>query len=154
MRCLLQRVSSARVEVGGQPVGEIGRGLLALIGVAVGDDESDAALLARKTLAARLFAEGERPFHLSVGDGAGSVLVVSQFTLYGDLRRGNRPSWSAAAPPEAAESLVEAYAAALLAGGASVQRGRFGADMQVSVVNDGPVTLLLDTEELARPRRS
>lgn len=154
MRCLLQRVSRARVEVGGEPVAEIGRGLLALVGIAVGDDKSDATLLAHKTLAARLFAEGDRPFHLSVRDGAGAVLVVSQFTLYGDLRRGNRPSWSAAAPPETAESLVEAYATTLAAGGAVVQRGRFGAEMQVSLVNDGPVTLLLDTEELSRPRRS
>jgi D-tyrosyl-tRNA(Tyr) deacylase len=145
-------VSQARVEVAGELVSRIGPGLLALVGVAAGDTKDDAALLARKTLAARLFPDDERPFHLSLGDYGGEMLVVSQFTLYGDLRRGNRPSWSAAAAPEVAEPLVESYAAALAEAGAVVRRGRFGANMQVNLVNDGPVTLLLDTEELARPR--
>jgi D-tyrosyl-tRNA(Tyr) deacylase len=153
MRCLLQRVKSAHVEIGDERVGEIGDGLLALVGIAEGDSEADAELLARKTLSARLFAEGDRPFHLSVVERGGSILVVSQFTLYGDLRRGNRPSWSTSAPPEAAEPLVTTYAAALREGGAVVEQGRFGANMQVSLVNDGPVTLMLDTEVLARPRR-
>jgi len=147
-------VTRASVDVGEERVGEIGDGLLALVGVATGDRASDAELLARKTLSSRVFAEGDRPFHLSLLQRSAAVLVVSQFTLYGDLRRGNRPSWSASAPPEVAKPLVDAYAAALAASGARVERGRFGANMQVTLVNDGPVTLLLDTAELARPRRS
>ncbi|HWH15956.1 MAG TPA: D-aminoacyl-tRNA deacylase [Miltoncostaeaceae bacterium] len=144
MRVVLQRVDGARVEVDGEVVGQIGDGLLALVGVARGDGPEEAARLARKTLALRLFPVGDRPFEVSVADAGGGVLVVSQFTLLGDARRGNRPSWAAAAPPAEAAPLVDAYAAALAAGGVPVARGRFGAHMRVGLVNDGPVTLVLD----------
>jgi D-aminoacyl-tRNA deacylase len=145
VRVVLQRVAEARVEVAGEVVGAIGGGLLALVGVARGDGRADAAHLARKTLALRLFPAGDRPFDVPVTEAGGAVLVVSQFTLLGDARRGNRPSWSAAATPAEAAPLVEAYAEAVAAGGVPVARGRFGAHMRVSLVNDGPVTLLLES---------
>ena len=153
MRCLLQRVAEARVRVAGTVVGEVGEGLLALVGIAGTDTEDAARLLARKTLTARLFAEGDRPFHLPLPPG-GEVLVISQFTLYGDMRRGNRPSWAGAARPESARPLVELYCTALAEGGARVAQGRFGAHMEVESVNDGPVTVLLDSDELGRARRA
>lgn len=154
MRAVLQRVAWARVETAGETLGEIGPGLLVLVGVATDDTASDAEHLARKTARARLFDGPERPFDRAVGDDPGrAVLCVSQFTLLGDLRRGNRPSWSAAAPPDLAAPLVDGYAAALRGDGLRVEMGRFGADMAVSLVNDGPVTLVLDTRELAAPRR-
>jgi len=145
VRVVLQRVAEARVEVQGEVVGAIGAGLLALVGVARGDVPADAVRLARKTLGLRLFPAGDRAFEVPVSGAGGAVLVVSQFTLLGDARRGNRPSWAAAAPPEDAAPLVEAYADALAAAGVAVARGRFGAHMRVSLVNDGPVTLLLDS---------
>jgi D-tyrosyl-tRNA(Tyr) deacylase len=155
VRVVLQRVSWARVDVGGEEVAEIGAGLLALVGVAAGDVAEDAELLAAKTARLRVFAEGERPFHRSVTElPDGALLCVSQFTLLADMRRGNRPSWAAAAPPEEAEPLVEAYAAAIEALGVPVARGRFAAHMRVSLENDGPVTILLDSAELRTPRRT
>lgn len=154
MRVVLQRVAWARVEVDGVEVAAVGPGLLALVGVGHGDGAAEAAALARKTARARLFDGPERPFDRAVGDEPGrEVLCVSQFTLYGDLRRGNRPSWSAAAAPADAEPLVGEYARALRAEGLTVREGRFGAHMAVSLENDGPVTLVLDTQALSAPRR-
>ncbi len=154
MRVVLQRVLCAHVDVAGERIAAIGPGLLVLVGVATGDVVADAVTLARKTARARLFADGERPFDRAVGDDPDrAVLCVSQFTLHGDLRRGNRPSWSAAAPPDVAEPLVDAYADALRAEGLRVETGRFGAHMTVGLQNDGPVTLILDTDDLAVPRR-
>jgi D-tyrosyl-tRNA(Tyr) deacylase len=145
MRVVLQRVDGASVEVDGEVAGRIGTGLLALVGVARGDTGEDAARLAAKTVALRVFPAGDRPFDRSVADAGGAVLVVSQFTLLADLRRGNRPSWSGAAAPGEAAPLVEAYAAAVAAHGVPVARGVFGAHMRVSLTNDGPVTLVLDS---------
>lgn len=154
VRVVLQRVETASVAVGGATFARIGRGLLALVGVTDGDTADDAVRLATKTAALRIFGDGDRPFHRSVGDIGGEILVVSQFTLYGDVRRGNRPSWTEAASPEIAEPLVRRYGDALAAGGLVVERGEFGANMQVRLLNDGPVTLVIDTERLARPRGS
>lgn len=152
MRVVLQRVTSARVSVEGEVVGRIGHGLVAFVGVTDGDSPDDAATLGKKTSALRLFADEDRPFHLSVRDIGGAVLVISQFTLHGDVRKGNRPSWSSAARPAVAEPLVAAYAEALESNGARVSQGRFGANMQVELLNDGPVTLVIDSEELRRAR--
>lgn len=142
MRAVLQRVSEASVEVDGRRVGRIGTGLLALVGVADGDTAEDAAALARKIATLRILRDEQ-----SVADvpGAG-VLVVSQFTLYGDTRKGRRPSWSAAAPGPAAEPVVDAVVAELRRLGVAVATGVFGADMRVSLVNDGPVTVLVQTD--------
>lgn len=146
MRIVLQRVAWARVEVEGAEVGAIGPGLLALVGVAEGDTEAEARRLADKTVRMRIFAGDERPFDRALTDVPGAALLcVSQFTLLADLRRGNRPGWSAAARPEVAAPLVEAYAEAVAAHGVTVARGRFGAHMSVSLENDGPVTIVLDS---------
>lgn len=141
MRAVLQRVTSARVRVEGEVVGEIGHGLVALVGVAPGDGEADAATIARKIAELRILRD-----ELAVVDveGAG-VLVISQFTLYGDARKGRRPSWSGAAPGPVAEPLVERVAALLRERGIAVGTGVFGAMMEVELVNDGPMTLLLET---------
>ena len=154
MRVVLQRVRWARVAVGDQVVGEIGPGLLALVGVEDGDTRADAEALAGKTVRLRLFAAGDRPFDVPLTEvpGAG-LLCVSQFTLLADVRRGNRPSWARAARPEEAEPLVAAYADAVAAHGVPVRQGRFGAMMSVSLENDGPVTLVIDSADLAGPRR-
>jgi D-aminoacyl-tRNA deacylase len=154
VRIVLQRVTTARVEIDGLTVGEIGPGLLALVGVAHGDTAGDAVRLADKTAALRIFAGPSAPFDRTVAEAGGGVLCVSQFTLYGSVRRGNRPSWSAAAPGEEARRIVDAYAEALAARGIPVATGRFGADMAVSLTNDGPVTIVLDTDVLAEPRRT
>ena len=146
VRVVLQRVRWARVAVGEEVVGAIGPGLLALVGVAAGDEAEDARRLARKTARLRILAGDGRPFDRSLLDVAGAALLcVSQFTLLADVRRGNRPSWSAAAPPEVAEPLVEAYAAAVAEEGVPVERGHFGAAMAVTLENDGPVTIVLDS---------
>jgi D-tyrosyl-tRNA(Tyr) deacylase len=140
MRAVVQRVSQARVQVARETVGEIGAGLLVLVGVTHTDTAEQAAWLARKVHGLRILRD-ER----SVADSPDTgVLVVSQFTLYGDARKGRRPTWAAAAPGPLAEPLVEAFAAALRDLGAFVATGRFGADMQVELVNDGPITLLLE----------
>jgi D-tyrosyl-tRNA(Tyr) deacylase len=140
VRAVLQRVARARVTVDGQVVGSVeGEGLLALVGVTHDDGPEQVDRLARKIAELRLLRD-ER----SVVDAGAAVLVVSQFTLYGDARKGRRPSWSAAAPGPVAEPLVEAVCAALRARGVQVETGVFGADMAVELVNDGPVTLLLD----------
>ena len=140
MRALVQRVSQASVTVDGEEVAHIGPGLLVLLGIRRGDGPDEGDRLARKLLALRVFEDAEGKMNLSVGDAGGETLVVSQFTLYGDARKGNRPSFVDAAPPEEAEPLYERVRAALGAEG-----GVFGAHMAVSLVNDGPVTLLLET---------
>ncbi|MEW6582912.1 MAG: D-aminoacyl-tRNA deacylase [Actinomycetota bacterium] len=154
MRVVLQRVAWAAVAVDGDEIARIGPGLLALVGVADGDDAAAAERLARKTVRLRLFGDEERGFERSLLDTGGELLCVSQFTLHGDVRRGNRPSWSAAAPPERAAPLVDAYADHVAAEGVAVARGRFGAMMAVSLVNDGPVTLILDSRDFDIPRRA
>jgi D-tyrosyl-tRNA(Tyr) deacylase len=145
MRAVVTRVRDARVTVGDEVVGEIGAGLLVLLGVADGDDEEDARRLARKIALLRVFADDHRPINRSVEDVAGAVLVVSQFTLLADTRKGNRPSFVGAAEPERAEELCRVFAAALEERGLPVETGRFGATMQVASVNDGPVTVVLST---------
>jgi D-tyrosyl-tRNA(Tyr) deacylase len=144
MRVLLQRVSEAAVAVDGQIVGQIGSGLLAFVGVARDDTAAAARRLAAKTVALRVFADDVRLMNRSIRDVGGAVLAVSQFTLYADTRRGNRPSFTDAAPPEQGETVYEAYVEALLGAGLPVATGVFGAHMHVSLVNDGPVTILLE----------
>jgi D-tyrosyl-tRNA(Tyr) deacylase len=139
VRALVQRVSGATVEVGGEEVAGIGRGLLILLGVHVDDGPDQADRLAAKIERLRVFEDAEGKMNLAVRDVDGELLCVSQFTLYGDARKGNRPSFVDAAPPERAEPLYERVRAAL-----DAQGGRFGARMSVSLVNDGPVTLLLE----------
>lgn len=140
MRAVLQRVSRASVTVEGEVVGAIGPGLLALVAATHDDGEADVATMARKIAELRILPE-----ETSVADSGAAVLVVSQFTLYGDTRKGRRPSWSKAAPGDLAEPLVDAVADALRARGIEVATGRFGAQMQVELVNDGPFTLIVDT---------
>jgi D-aminoacyl-tRNA deacylase len=142
----VQRVTGASVTVGGSEVGAIGPGLCVLLGVTHGDDLDRAERMAAKLWHLRIFDDDAGVMNRSAGDAGGEILVVSQFTLYGDTSRGRRPSWVAAAPPEHAEPLVEAVIAELRALGATVATGRFGADMQVALVNDGPVTLIVGLE--------
>ena len=139
MRALVQRVSEASVTVDREQIGAIGAGLLVLLGVRRGDTEAEADRIARKLLALRVFEDDAGRMNRSVRDAGGAILCVSQFTLYGDARRGNRPSFVDAAPPEEAEPLYERVRTALGAEG-----GRFGARMSVALVNDGPVTLLVE----------
>lgn len=144
MRALVQRVTSASVRVDGEVVGEVGAGLCVLVGVTHDDDEAVARKLAEKVWHLRVLGDGEGRMDRSLAEVGGGVLVVSQFTLYGDTSRGRRPSWTAAARPEQAEPLVEVVVEALRDLGATVATGRFGAHMEVALVNDGPVTLLLE----------
>jgi D-aminoacyl-tRNA deacylase len=144
MRVLLQRVSRASVAVDGVERGAVRRGFLALVGVAPDDDAAAARKLAAKTARLRVFADDAGLMNLALGDVGGAVLAVSQFTLYADTRRGNRPSFTDAAPPELGEAVYEAYVEALRAECVPVQTGVFGAHMQVDLVNDGPVTILLE----------
>jgi D-tyrosyl-tRNA(Tyr) deacylase len=144
MRVLLQRVDRASVAVGGEVIAEVGRGFLSLVGVAPEDDAAAAARLAAKTARLRVFADDAGLMNLALGDVGGEVLAVSQFTLYADTRRGNRPGFSGAARPDHGEAVYEAYVAALRAEGVPVCTGVFGAHMRVELVNDGPVTILLE----------
>ena len=144
MRALVQRVTSAEVTVDGEVVGAIGAGLCVLVGVTHTDDAAVAAKLAAKVAQLRVFDDEAGAMNRSLLDVGGGALVVSQFTLYGDTARGRRPSWAAAARPEQAEPLVDAFTRELAAMGVAVASGRFRADMQVALVNDGPVTLLLE----------
>lgn len=153
MRIVLQRVSRASVSVEGERVGSIGRGLLILVGVADGDTEAEVRRMGQKCAEMRIFADDEGRFNRSLLDIGGEALVVSQFTLLADVRRGRRPSFAGAAGPELAEPLVEAFAAALREAGVRVATGRFGAKMAVELVNDGPVAIVIDSADLDRPRR-
>ena len=146
MRAVAQRVSEARVEVDGEAVSEMGEGLLALVGVAVQDGPEDATALARKLCQLRIFEDDEGRMNRSLLETGGTLGIVSQFTLMGDVRKGRRPSWAAAAAPERAEVLIEAVVAAARREGAPVVTGRFRATMDVVLVNRGPVTLLVDTQ--------
>lgn len=146
MKIVLQRVSEARVEVAGQVVGQIERGLLALVGVGQGDTENEAVWLADKTVELRVFPDEAGKMNRSLLDVGGSLLAVSQFTLLGDCRKGRRPAFTAAAPPEEANRLYECYADQVAARGVPVERGIFAADMQVHLINDGPVTLIIDRD--------
>jgi D-aminoacyl-tRNA deacylase len=150
MRAVLQRVTSARVEVDHRVIGEIGKGLMILVAVAREDAEPDAAWLAEKVSTLRVFQDPEGRMNVSLPEAGGSALVVSQFTLLGDCRKGRRPGFDKAAPPEKAESLYQHFVQLLrnrLGPSASVATGDFGANMAVSLVNDGPVTLILDSRK-------
>ncbi len=144
MRAVIQRVTTASVSVADQLVGQIGPGLLVLLAAGEGDTENEARWLAHKTANLRIFADAEGKMNLSVQAIGGSVLVVSQFTLYGDIRRGFRPSFTQAAPPEVAETLVNVFVESLRATGLPVATGVFRAHMKVSLTNDGPVTIILE----------
>lgn len=144
MRAVLQRVSSATVDVDGQRVGSIGRGLLVLLGVAKGDERKDAVFLADKTSNLRVFQDDAGKMNLSLLDIQGEMLVVSQFTLYGDCRKGRRPSFDEAAPPADAKMLYDTFGDLVAQKGIPVARGVFQADMQITLTNDGPVTFILD----------
>lgn len=156
MRALLQRVTHAEVAVEGETVGTCGRGFLILLGVGPDDTERDVERLWHKIRKLRVFDDEAGKMNLALDAVGGEVLVVSQFTLYADCRRGNRPSFTAAAPPDLGRRLYTAFCELATAdlGAAHVGHGIFGADMQVSLVNDGPITIWLDTEEMVRSRRS
>ncbi len=147
MRALIQRVSQASVTVDGQVVGRIGRGFLVLLGVTHGDGRAEADWLAHKIAGLRVFDDAAGKMNLGLADVGGAVLVVSQFTLYGDARRGRRPDFVQAPRPEVAEPLVEYFVEKLRTEGLPVETGRFQAIMQVALVNDGPVTLWLETTD-------
>ena len=153
MRLVLQRVTRASVSVDNEVVGEINEGLLILVGVADGDSEAQAEALARKVAGLRIFADAEGRFNESLLDIGGSALVVSQFTLHADVRKGRRPSFTSAARPELAEPLCDYFANALRGQGVPVETGVFGAMMSVELVNDGPFTIVIDSADLERPRR-
>lgn len=148
MRAVVQRVTSAQVRVEDQTVGEIGSGLVVLLGVAVDDTAQDVKYLVEKIAGLRLFDDADGRMNLSVRDVEGALLIVSQFTLYGDVRRGRRPSWIEAAPPEVAEPLYESFVAEARRFVGQVATGSFRRMMQVELVNDGPVTILLDSRKL------
>ncbi len=148
MRAVVQRVARAEVRVDGRVVGRIGPGLVALVGVAKGDTEETGKALAEKLLNLRIFDDDEGRMNRSLLETGGGVLCVSQFTLLGDCRKGRRPSYDRAASPQEAQSLYEAFLESLRAPGVRVESGRFRAMMEVELVNDGPVTLLLDSEKL------
>lgn len=148
MRAVVQRVTSASVRAGGRLTGSIGRGLLVLLGVGSQDDETDVEYVAGRISGLRVFADDAGKMNRDVGEAGGAVLLVSQFTLYGDVRGGRRPSFIDAAPPELARALYEGVAAALRARGLGVETGEFRAHMDVALVNDGPVTILIDSKKL------
>ncbi len=145
MRAVVQRVSSARVTVDGRLVGEIGQGLLVLLGASCSDDQDDVVYVVRKILGLRIFQNSDGKMDLSVAEVNGAVMVVSQFTLYGDVRKGRRPSFDEAAPPESARPLYDSVIEGIRDVGVKVATGEFGAMMDVSLVNNGPVTLLVDS---------
>jgi D-tyrosyl-tRNA(Tyr) deacylase len=148
MRAVVQRVTRAKVTVDDKLIGEIGKGLVVLLGIARDDTKLDAAYLAEKICALRIFDDDEGKMNLSVKEAEGGVLIVSQFTLYGDVRRGLRPSWIEAAAPEVAEPMYEFFVRQVRAAVNEVATGSFRAMMQVELVNDGPVTILLDSKKL------
>lgn len=150
MRAVIQRVQWASVTLNGEMVGRIGAGLLVLLGAGQGDMEEAARLLARKIATMRIFSDADGKFNLALADVGGSVLLVSQFTLYADTRKGRRPSFADAAPPDVARTLVDSCARSLREAGISVETGIFGAHMEVSLLNDGPVTIILDSQEFIK----
>jgi len=145
MRLLLQRATGAQVRVDRKVIGSIGPGLVALVGIGHADNDATVAALAAKTVDLRIFRDEEGKTNLSLGDVGGEVLAISQFTLYADTRKGRRPSFLDAAPPDVGERLYETYCRAVEARGVRVARGMFGAEMEVELVNDGPVTIVLDS---------
>jgi D-tyrosyl-tRNA(Tyr) deacylase len=147
VKALLQRVSRASVSVGGEVVGSIGRGLVVLVGVAGGDGDKDIQYLAQKIINLRIFADGEEKFNLSALDIGAEVLLVSQFTLLADTRKGRRPSFTEAAPPPQAEALFQKLVEQVRASGLKVATGRFQQHMQLEIHNDGPVTIMLDSRD-------
>jgi len=153
MRAVIQRVSEARVTVETEVVGQIGAGLVVLLGIAHQDTAEIAAKLAAKIAALRIFSDAEGKFNLALRDVGGAILVVSQFTLFGDTRKGNRPSFIDAAQPQVAQALVDRFVAELRDAGLTVATGIFRAHMQVALTNDGPVTIIIDSEDWSRPRR-
>ncbi len=148
MRAVVQRVTRASVSVDGREVGSIGQGLLVLLGVGAGDGPEDVEYMVRKVLGLRIFRDESGQMNLSLLDVQGALLVVSQFTLYGDARKGRRPSFASAAPPDVARQLYESFVERARAHGVPTETGVFAAMMDVSLVNDGPVTILLDSEKL------
>jgi len=148
VRAVVQRVSRAEVRVEGQVTGRIAKGFLVLLGVARDDGEADARALAEKVAGLRVFEDAAGKMNLALGEVGGAALVVSQFTLLGDVRKGNRPSFTDAAPPEAANALYQGFCALLRAKGLAVETGTFRAHMDVELVNEGPVTILLDSRKL------
>lgn len=151
MKACVQRVSRAQVMVDGEVVSQIGQGMVVLLGVAAGDRRADAQTLASKVAGLRIFEDDQGKMNRSLAEVDGAMLVVSQFTLLADCRKGRRPSFTGAAPPELAVELYQAFVAAVQAEGIPVAIGRFRQHMEVELVNDGPVTLILDSRELARP---
>ena len=150
MRFLIQRVSSASVTIDGRVTGEIGRGFLVFIGACEGDDEAAADRLVKKLLGLRIFQDENGKTNLSIDQVGGSLLLVSQFTLYADCRKGNRPSFIRSGSPDRANELYEYIIAQCRASGVPVETGEFGADMKVALVNDGPFTIWLDSEDMSR----
>ena len=154
MRAVLQRVRSASVSIGGEAVGKIGKGFLVLLGISPEDTEQEGDFLLDKLLGLRVFEDGDGKMNRSLLDCGGALLVVSQFTLYADCRKGRRPSFTGAARPETAVPLYERFLAGARAAGVPTECGEFGADMLVSLENDGPVTILLDTDDLMPGKRA
>jgi len=154
LRAVVQRVSRAEVRVDGLTRGAIGRGFAVLVGVAHEDTEATASRVAAKVAALRVFEDAEGRMNLSLAEAGGAVLAISQFTLHADVRRGNRPSFTGAAPAAVAEPLYEAFCRALEGAGLRCERGVFGAHMELDLVNDGPVTIIVDSADLERPRDS
>ena len=148
MRAVIQRVNNASVTVSGKVIGKIGKGLLVFLGVGEGDTEADLKYIADKTVGLRIFSDTDDKMNLSVGDIGGEVLVVSQFTLYGDCRKGKRPRFTASMEPKGAEKMYEDFIKMIESNGIKTAHGEFGADMQVSILNDGPVTILLDSSKI------
>ncbi len=148
MRALIQRTSGASVTIGGEARGKIGKGFVVLVGVTEGDTVDDAAYLADKTAKLRVFEDEDGKMNRSLADVGGALLVISQFTLYGDCKKGNRPSFTDAARPDTAVPVYEAFIRRCREHGLTVETGEFGADMQVALVNDGPVTLWMDTAQM------
>ncbi len=153
MRVVLQRVSRASVSVDGEVVGQIEAGFVALVGIAQDDAEAQVDTVAAKVVGLRVFDDADGKFNLALADVSGAVLVISQFTLIADLRKGRRPAFTRAARPELAAPLVERFAAQLRTAGVDVAGGRFGEHMLVELINDGPVTIVIDSADLERPRR-
>ena len=146
MRIVVQRVKKARVKIKNEIIGEIGKGLLVLLGVKNGDTEKDVKFLAQKILNLRIFSDDQDKMNLSLLDIKGEILIVSQFTLYGDCKKGRRPSFLEAAPPEIAKALYEKFINEIKKSGLKTETGKFGALMEVELINDGPVTLILESQ--------